>query len=257
MIIKCLRNLAVIVILSGLVINQAQAKSPRRNVDTLGGFSFRGRIIEVNEEHRFAVLNLGRADGVKKGMILRVFHGEEEVARIKTAKVRKHFSACDIQLVYAERGIGIGDVVIYKEPPPFVKMLKPLDPTSMIEMEPIVVDIDAPKPAILSKAIRVFKDFGVVVTESDSTNYTLKASKNLNVPLEVGLFTEWGPFVRNKLYYTVEVTTTARYNQLIIHLRGVYDKEGQLYNREIKNDSPIYKEVQTMAFTIKDLAERL
>lgn len=252
-----LRNLAFAVFLLSLVINQAQAQRPPMRRGTVGKLSLRGRIVQVNEDYNFVVINMGSLDGVKKGMIFPVFQKDEEVAKIKVSKVRRHISACDIQLVYSGRGIGVGDLVIYKEKPPFVKMFKPLKPSRMIETEPIVVDIDAPKQTILRKALGVFKEFGLVVTESDPTKYTVKAQKNLDLPLGVGLVTEWGPYVRNKVYYTAEVTTTPRYNRLIIHLRGIYDKEGQVYNREIKKASYAYKEAQEMAFTIKDLSEKL
>ena len=58
-------------------------------------------------------------------MILDVFQKDEEAAKIKVNKVRKNVSACDIQLVYTGRGIGVGDLVIFKETPPIVKVRRP------------------------------------------------------------------------------------------------------------------------------------
>ena len=255
--VKFLRNTAFVIFLSLFIISQAQAQRRPMSRSTIGAVNLRGRIVQVNEDYRFAVINLGSTDGVKKGMIFTVFQKDEEAAKIKVGKVRRHISACDIQLVYTGRGIGAGDMVMYKEKAPIVKMLKPLEPSRMIEVEPIVVDIDAPKQRILRKALGVFKEFGVVITASDPVKYTIEARKNIEMPSSVGLITEWGPFVRNKVYYNVEVATTPRYNRLIIHLRGIYDREGQVYNHEVKKDSYIYKEAQEMAFTIKDLTEKL
>ncbi|MBL7085083.1 MAG: hypothetical protein ISS43_03120 [Candidatus Omnitrophica bacterium] len=256
--VKVLSNLVIMILLSlVLSLNQAQAEHPRRNLSTTGELTLRGRIVQLNEDYRFTVINLGSIDGVKKGMIFSVFQKDEEAAKIKVNKVRRHISACDIQLVYTGRGIGVGDLVIYKESAPIIKMLKPLESTRMIEVEPIVVDIDAPKYTILKKALTVFKEFGTIVTELDSKEYTLKAQKNLDLPLSVGVITEWGPYVRDKVYYTAEVVATPRYNRLIIRLRGVYLKESQFYNHEIKKTSRTYKETQEIAFTIKDLSEKI
>jgi len=235
---------------------QAEGRLTRER-GLLGEVTLSGRIVEFNETYRFAVINLGTVDGVKKGMIFNVFQRDEEVAKLKVSKVRRHISACDIQLVYAGRGIGVGDLVICKEPAPILKILQPLKSTRMIEVEPIVVDIDAPKRTILSKALTVFKEFGTMITQSDPKAYTIKAQKHLDMPLLQDLLTEWGPYTRNRVFYTAEVTTTPGYNRLILRLRGVYDKAGQLYNYELKKTSPVYKEAQEMAFTIKDLSEEL
>ncbi len=252
------RRIGLFLFLSLFFITFVQAEERlARERSLLGEVSLSGRIVELNETYRFAVINLGTVDGVKKGMIFNVFQRDEEVAKLKVSKVRRHISACDIQLVYTGRGIGVGDLVIFKETPPIVKMFKPLEPTRMIEVEPIVVDIDAPKRTILLKVLTVFKEFGTMITRSDPKAYTIKAQKNLDMPLLQDLLTEWGPYTRNKVFYTAEVTTTPGYNRLIIRLRGVYDKAGQLYNYELKKTAPVYKEAQEMAFTIKDLAEEL
>lgn len=259
--IKYLRNLAWIVFFLILCTSQAQAREPQTKggwkIGLMGEPKLMGRIIEVNEEFNFVVVNLGTANGAEKGMILSVFQKEDEVAKIKISKARKHISACEIQLVYSGRGIGIGDVAIYKEPSPITKMLKPFETAKMIEIEPIVVDIDAPKRTILLNTLEVFKEFGTLVTDSDPAAYVLKANKNMPTPFFVELLSEYGHVVRDTVYYTVEVSSTPKFNRLIIHLRGVYEKEGSLYNHEIKKTSSVYKEAQEMAFTIKDLSERL
>jgi len=255
---KLLRKLTLVGFLSSLIVSGAQAEEvPKRNKGPMGDFTLRGRIVELNQEFRFAIVNLGSVDGAKKGMIFTVFQRDEEAAKIKVKKVRRHISACDIQLVYTGRGIGVGDLVIYKEPVPILKLLKPLESTRMIEVEPIVVDIDAPKQVILRKALGVFEEFDVMVTDTDPTKYYLKGHKTIEAPLTVSLLTEWGPYVRDKTYYTAEISSTPRFNRLVIRLRGVYDREGQLYNHDIDKGSSTYKEAQEIAFSIKDLSERL
>jgi hypothetical protein len=249
------------ILLYSISLAHVEAKTPRRNVGTLGEITLRGRIIDVNESHGFVIINLGASDGIKKGMTINVFQGETEVGKIKVSRVRGNISACDIQLVYASGGIKIGDLVVYRKPAKPVeltkKMLEPLIPTEMIEAEPIVIDIDAPKGTILAQALKVFRECNIIVTESDTAKYTFKAHKRFDPPLDIGFFTEWRAPVRNQVFYDVEVTTTPRYNRLIIYLRGVYASEGKFYNHEVEKTSTAYKETQVMGITIKDLAERL
>jgi hypothetical protein len=238
-----------------------EAKMPRRNVGTLGEVTLHGRIIEINEDHRFVIINLGASDGIKKGMTINVFQGETEVGKIKVSKVRGNISACDIQLIYAGAGMKVGDLVVYRKPAKPVeltkKMLEPLISKEIIEVEPIVIDIDAPKATILAQALKVFREYNIIVTESDVAKHTFKAHKNFDLPLDIGFFNEYRAPVRNKIFYSVVVTTTPRYNRLVIYLRGVYDSEGKFYNHEIKKASIAYKETQAMGIAIKNLAERL
>lgn len=252
------RELLCVVFFSVFIFHQAEAeRQPQQKKGLIGESPLRGRIVELNEEYRFAVINIGSADGVKKGMVFNVFQRDEEIAKIKVAKMRRHISACDIQLVYAGGGIAPGDLIVAEETPALVKLLRPLEATRMVEVEPIVVDIDAPKRVIFKKAREVFENFSVMIMELDNNQAAFKAQKYFEVPVAVAMATEWGPQVRNRVYYSVEVTPLPRYNRLIIRLREAYEKEGQLYDYEIEKISPVYKEAQEMAFTIKELSERL
>ena len=249
--IKGILSLAFIALILCLIINQADAREPSRTS------TLEGRIVEVNEEYRFVVINLGSADGVKKDMLFSVFQKEEEIAKIKVANVRRHISACYIQLFFVERPIGRGDLAIYRKVFPLSELIKPLKPSSIIESKPIIVDIDAPKQTILTKALTVFKEFNVIVTRSDPSAHLFKAYKNIDLPLIMGLYAEGGFTVRNKVYYTVEIVSRLRCNRMIIHLKAAYDSEGQSYNYKIKRNSSTYKEIQEMAFAIKDLSEEM
>lgn len=131
-----------------------------------------------------------------------------------------------------------------------------------IEPETIIVDINAPKNIIHSIVIDVLEKYGCLISSSNPAKYSLHASKNKRVPLIKSIIGEWGPFTRNKIYYTVEVETSPEsdylvINRLIVHLKGVYDKEGQAYNYRIKRSSAVYKEAQEMVCSIKYLAESL
>ncbi|NQS99503.1 MAG: hypothetical protein HQ595_00335 [Candidatus Omnitrophica bacterium] len=254
---RILGSLTLLIVFAAIIVSSVDAGQSKPKGGLLGETSLHGRVVEVNQEHRFVVVNLGSAEGAETGMVLSIFQKGEEAGKVKLTKVRRHISAGNIQMLYSGRGVAVGDEVIYKIVPPLVKMFQPLDASKQIAVESIVVDIDAPKQTIMSKMSAVFKDFGLIITDSDPDKHTLTAFKYTENRWDVDLVTDWGPFVRNKISYTAEVTTTPRYNRLIIHLRGVYDREGQVFDHEIEKDSSVYKETQKIAFTIKDLAEEL
>lgn len=342
--------------------------SPSILAQTKGSDLFSGRIIYVDQARGFAIIDLGKEDGVKKGCFFDVYRRNIKIGKIKTIKIRRRFAACDIECTYKNRFMKVGDRVqlskkaaavfehkeeellrnklseLFAQTQNFLKnkkyeqaedkineilQLEPgnkralemldriaqaclreklnelfiqaqeylkemeyelaeekireilqLEPKNkkalkmlrkvekairvIIGLEPeiIVVYINAPKHIIHSTAMDVLRKYGCQISSSDPVKYNLQASKNIKLPLAMGFFTEWGPSTRNKIYYTVEIRESPKsedliINRLIICLRGVYDKEGQVYNHEIKKSSPAYKEAEEMALKIKYLIENL
>ena len=56
----------------------------------------RGRIVEVNEPHRFIVVDKGSVDGVRVGMAFDIVRGGSTVGRATVVRVRPQLCACDI-----------------------------------------------------------------------------------------------------------------------------------------------------------------
>lgn len=352
-VLKIVTVIFMLTLINGYVSLDALAKTKR------GPLSF-GRIIYIDQNMGFVVINLGKEDGVEEAFSFEVYREDIKIGEIKTVKVRNKFSGADIESTYENKTIKVGDIVkpsgksadiirtqkkellreeidglfvqaqeyfeekgyvqteekireILKLDPENKRALKMLsrvkrakidelfiqaqehiqnyeyeeaedkvceilnlDPENKkalkmltkvgqglrskfirLKPDPITVDIDASKDTILSSAIRVFRENGCLITSSDPVKYDLQAFKNIKLSLAKAIITEWSPYTRNKIYYTVEITAAPKSNCLIIRLRGVYDKEGQLYDHGIRKDSQTYKEACEMALTIKDLAERL
>jgi tetratricopeptide (TPR) repeat protein len=131
-----------------------------------------------------------------------------------------------------------------------------------LDAESIIVDINAPMRSIFSTAREILEKYGCLITFSDSASYNLKASKYRKRSLFKRIIEEERPITRNKIYYTVELRPSQKsdiliVNRLVIHLKGVHDKEGQVRNYRIKKSSAAYKEAQEMVCSIKYLAESL
>jgi predicted nucleic acid-binding Zn-ribbon protein len=69
-----------------------------------------GKILKINTDKQFAVINLGEEDGVKPGMELMVYQMNRPAGLLKVMEVRKKISAADIVKLFAAR-INEGDVV--------------------------------------------------------------------------------------------------------------------------------------------------
>ena len=81
--------------------------SPREASEPTPGVS--GKVISVNDENNFVILDLGENSGIKLGDSLSVYRGSEYIAGLEVIQVRQDISAADIK----EKGARIkaGDTV--------------------------------------------------------------------------------------------------------------------------------------------------
>ncbi|MFA5090889.1 MAG: hypothetical protein WC510_07735 [Candidatus Omnitrophota bacterium] len=83
---------------------------PSDNALTQGGpleSSYIGKVLEVNRENNYVVLDLGLSSGVRLGQSYRVYRGKEEIGAVKVIQVSNSVSACDIKR--ETQSIEVGD----------------------------------------------------------------------------------------------------------------------------------------------------
>jgi len=68
-----------------------------------------GRVMAVNKENNFVIIDLGEESGIKIGDALRVYRSDKPIANIEAIQVRRDISACDIK--NQGSAIKIGDTV--------------------------------------------------------------------------------------------------------------------------------------------------
>lgn len=76
----------------------------------------RGRLVEVNEPHRFVVVDKGSMDGVRLGMTLDILRGGSTVGRATVVRVRPQLSACDVVRARTPGPLQVGDVAVQSGP---------------------------------------------------------------------------------------------------------------------------------------------
>lgn len=73
-----------------------------------------GKILVVNKDYNFVVINLGSKDGVEVGNIFSVYHNNNYVGDVKVEKVHDSMSAADFVSIDIKDKVNEGDKVVQK-----------------------------------------------------------------------------------------------------------------------------------------------
>lgn len=76
------------------------------------GTSLKGRIVAVNSEHNFVVIDIGRQNGIETGEEFDIYRGQAYIGLIEVIQMRDRISACDIKDVKGGRSLKIDDMIV-------------------------------------------------------------------------------------------------------------------------------------------------
>lgn len=71
-----------------------------------------GKILEINREYNFVIINLGKRDGVKKGMVFMVYRDRRLIGKVEVEEVFNDMSSCVILPWVKNEEIRIDDGVL-------------------------------------------------------------------------------------------------------------------------------------------------
>lgn len=71
-----------------------------------------GRILEVNKDYNFVIINLGKEEGVKKGMVFMVYREKKLLGKVEAEDVFQDMSSCNILPWFEKEEIKIDDGVL-------------------------------------------------------------------------------------------------------------------------------------------------
>ncbi len=74
-----------------------------------------GRILNVDKETEFVIINLGKRDGIKEGYVLSVYRGKEYLGDIQVTRVQPEMSAADLLPPFSSRVVRKNDQVTAKK----------------------------------------------------------------------------------------------------------------------------------------------
>lgn len=70
---------------------------------------YRGKVLAVNKENNFVIIDLGEQEDLKNGDIFDIYRNDVKIATVQVIQTRKNVSACDIK--QASGPISVGDEV--------------------------------------------------------------------------------------------------------------------------------------------------
>ncbi len=76
--------------------------------------SLQGRLVDVNDQHQFVIIDKGIRDGVQEGMVFDIRHGDAFVAEATVVRVRPQLAACNFRRGASAPLIRIGDVAMVR-----------------------------------------------------------------------------------------------------------------------------------------------
>ena len=85
--------------------------SPQVSSDIGLSSSLKGKILSVNSEYNFVVVDLGRSNGLKEGMVFEVLREGRLLGKVEVIQAREKIAACDI--IQADSPFKAGDFIRY------------------------------------------------------------------------------------------------------------------------------------------------
>ena len=76
------------------------------------GTGLRARVLEVNAQHRFVVLDKGIEDGIQVGTTFNILRGGVPVGAVVAVRVRPRLTACDVMPELSPEPLQVGDLAV-------------------------------------------------------------------------------------------------------------------------------------------------
>ncbi len=92
--------------LAPIIVSAPSVAVPQGEEPIIG---FNGKIVSINEDNNFVIVDLGENSGVQLGEVLSVYRGSQNIGKLEVIQVRKDISAADIKQKTAK--LEVGDVV--------------------------------------------------------------------------------------------------------------------------------------------------
>lgn len=100
---------------AGVVKKEETEKIELKEIVVTPGKAMEGRIISVDKETEFVIINLGKKDGVKIGKIMSVYRGKDYLGDIKVTRLQPEMSAADLLPPFSSRLVRKNDRVVVQK----------------------------------------------------------------------------------------------------------------------------------------------
>ena len=108
-------ELDAIVVTPGKEAQVSHEEKTTDEISTLPSDTSDGRILSVDTDTEFVIVNLGEKDGIKRNMFLSVYRGKEYLGDIQITRVQPEMSAADFVPPFSSRSVRKNDQVVAKK----------------------------------------------------------------------------------------------------------------------------------------------
>lgn len=228
----------------------------------------KGKIIEVNQQYNFVVVNLGEKDDLVAGSVLQVLRANKEIAKLGVIKLRPTICAAEIRELKTQEQLKIEDAVVFttaekkKEvKPEKVKEKKVRAKPPLKEKIPpskqLTADVKAAPTLVFDAANILLRDRGFIVTVANREGGILVASKGLLLSRWEEVWAGLRGAIDHEAVFSLKIQEKAKESHLEISLSAGYLKKDQYRKRIIKDNSYIYREAADLMAEIKNWTEGL
>ncbi len=99
---------------AGTVSQPPVEKAPVSQM-TVPATGLKGKVLTINKDYNFAIINLGSKDGVKLGDIFSVYHNDAYIGDVKVEKIHDSMSAAGFSSLESGTKVGENDTVVLKK----------------------------------------------------------------------------------------------------------------------------------------------
>ena len=228
------------------------------------------RILSINEDHNFVVIDAGSRDGLGEGMTLNLFKDGKNVATLQIIRVKEKVSACDIKRVepnYILREKEVYGLTIAKTVfPPKIRKLPPEKETKKIEKKapltisalPMMVHIEARREIVNYYINETLKDMNFIITSSNIKEGIFTAHKFLSLPLWDEIWADLIGTTDHRAVYEINTIDDETGTTLKMDIRITYtNKKGEVEEKSVRQNSTVVKDALELVKRIKEKAEIL
>lgn len=245
-----------------------------------------GKIMELNTQYNFVVINLGENDGLKPGVFLKVLRQNQEIAKLTVIKVRKAISAAEIKELKKGEQIKVDDLVVFlkEEKPKELKSAKPevkkenvAKPAPKEKPAPVnqlakgaganiktegdknivEADINAQPELVFDATNILLRDRGFIVSAANREAGFLVATKELLLSRWEEFWASFSGAIDHELLFSIQIKEKTNVTHMEISVRAgclIKDKYRKI---DIKDNSYEYKEAVDLISEVKSWTQGL
>ncbi|MCM8763678.1 MAG: hypothetical protein NC927_01155 [Candidatus Omnitrophica bacterium] len=227
------------------------------------------RILSVNREHNFLVIDVGSKDGLSEGMQVDLFKDGKNVATLQIIRVKEKVSACDIKRV--EPNYILKEKEVYsltitktlfspriKKVTPEKEVKKKEKTTAFIPILPMMVRIEARKEIVNYYLNETLKDMNFIITSSNIKEGIFTAHKFLSLPFWYEIWADLKGTTDHRAVYEINTLDDETGTTLKLDIRITYtNKKGNIEEKSVRQNSVVVKDALELVKTVKDKSEIL